>query len=187
MRLSTGVIAATAGIGLFGLAAFGLTQRHTVPQDFSAEDFKSLLVQSMSGEASTFGTAEAVEPGAFEDARAVFVQRFAHGAVTLFINGVSINTARSDLEQKLGVTCTPNADFEELPSRSGLILGKLSYSCTKAGEDNFAGYVLMIDEAARVSHLYQVVGHGIAPEVARAVTDRIYALLRKDYANWLVV
>jgi hypothetical protein len=187
MRFSPLLVAIAVGAGVVGLAAFGMTKRTSVPADFSPDDFKALLVQSMGDAAAVFGTAEAVERGTFEEAKAVYIQRFAHGAVTLFVNGVNINNARKDLENRLAGTCAENQDFEDLPSRAGIILGKVSYTCTKADEKSFAGYVLMIDEDARVSHLYQVVGLGIPADPARAVVDRVFARLKKDYANWLVV
>jgi hypothetical protein len=192
MRLSPLVAAAVAGVCFLAVAAYALTKRTHVPVDFSADDFRALVVQSIGEAGSAFGSASTVEVGAFKHAKAVYIQRHAHGDVTLFIDGVSINSAREDLEKRLNVSCAENGDFQDLPARSGIILGKLSYTCTSIARSVtdgkiFAGYVLMIDSAAGVGHLYQVVGRGIPEDVARSVVDRVYARLRHDYANRLVL
>ena len=51
MQRSYRLVAFAAALGVAGAAAFVLTKRNSVSPDFSADDFKALIVQSM-GEAA---------------------------------------------------------------------------------------------------------------------------------------
>ena len=176
---SISVLLATAFLADVGAA------RKTVPQNFSAGDFKTLIDQTIGAAAKDFGAGGAAEEGTFPDAEKVYNIHYEHGAITLYIKGVNMVTALDDLQQKQGLTCTDNKDFKDLPNsgKTGLILGVNSYSCTKNGEKDFVGYVLMIDDTSKTGHLYQVLGVNIPNTSVKGVTDRLFARLKAQYGG----
>jgi hypothetical protein len=170
----------TSGAGAF---------RKTVPQNFSANDFDVLVEQAMGNAAEEFGSAETVKEENLTDGEKFYNLHYVHGVITLFIRGangsMSIVNALDELQAKQGLTCTQNKDFKDAPDleRAGLILGTGTWTCTKVGEKDFVGYVLMIDDNANTRHLYQVFGVNVPNTTVKGVTDRLFARLKSEYGE----
>jgi len=156
-----------------------------VPPSPSGNDFKAVVEKSMGNSAGDFGTPGNVEQVPFPETKTTYAMRYTRGLVRLFVSGASIVDALDALKSERGVTCSEGTDFKDVPDsgKTGLILGAMSYTCSKADERDYVGFIKLIDDRSGASHLYMVLGINVPASSGKAVVDRMYEQFKMEYGR----
>lgn len=155
----------------------------SAPESFSESEFKAIVQQSLGNSAGPFGAAGDVKSGTILDRNGSYLFTFAHASIGL-THGVSVMDFLDKIQSQDGETCVQSkGNSRDIPSRRGVILFALSYSCTKDGAPIYIGFVNCGDERTKVSHFFWVRGSGLPESAVNGVRDGIFDRMKTAYAN----
>jgi len=151
-----------------------------LPAQLSLAEFKAIVQQVASG--SDLGNQEGSLPiCAMFEGKDKCVYRFQKATVGT-VSRMSINEY---LESSHLEACTTGAFFKDLEGPRGIVLGVMSYDCSKTSQKGFLGFGLIKDDQQKASQLFWIRGNGpgLTDAAGQSALIRLFDALKTKYVG----